>query len=258
MAPRRAIAGVLTRAGLSHSVLAGTALAGAVLLSTALVGATFVGATLAHAVLMHTAFTRSAVGGRAVAAAKGGATMADDKRTARGGPGPAEAASAIDATSARQRAREAIDAVVAGPGAYDLTPPLPLAWPPAGDHAVAYFAFTRRSLPSGAVRYAVASPAFRVDVVLTAPPVAAPRVTRLQARDLGTETPTRVPSAALGALPQAEDLLVGAVARGRAPESADAERIRASYLAWVREHRALATEVRTVNPAFFDWLDPRP
>src|SRR5512132_4022509 len=249
----RLIATVLAGAGFSRSVPAGTALAGAVLVSTVLVAATVAAATLAQAVFMHAAFARTPGGGRVVAGVEGGATMAEDNRTARAHGAGAGAASTVDAATARRRAQQAVDAVVTGPGAYDLTPPLPLAWPPAGDHGVAYFAFTRRSLPSSAVRYAVASPAFRVDLVLTAGG-AAPRVTRLQPHELGVETPARIPGAALAALPQAEDLLVAAVARGSAPEAGDAERIRASYLAWVREHRALADEVRSVNPAFFDWL----
>jgi len=128
-----------------------------------------------------------------------------------------------------------------------LTPALPVAWPPQSPD-IEWFAYERTPLPTGVVAYQVSGPSYRVSVTL---PDGKPEVTAVpDGKELGRENDRRSGAPKLEA---AEQALVDVVLGHRAADSARNEL--APYAHWAAASSTIGADLRRRKPAFFHWLD---
>ncbi|HYH98225.1 hypothetical protein [Hyalangium sp.] len=170
-----------------------------------------------------------------------------------GVPTPQPRPPCLSATQLEARARETLrepGPLSASPYTGPLSPPLPVAWPPAGEPAVRLYAFHSMALPTGVVAFRYSSPHAVAEVPLRGE---APKLKRLKSRVLGREDDRPVKASSVSQ-ERATEALLQALCRTELPSGPDAEALRAGYLAWADSQPLMAKELRTHAPAFFTWL----
>jgi hypothetical protein len=129
-----------------------------------------------------------------------------------------------------------------------LSPALPLQWPPQGDGALVidvYALGQRTSLRDGAI---VAAPWTRARVSSDGT-VALDAVSALE--EIGVQGVRPVSPALFDKLAAAEQELATAVAGRTLPSGSS---LRDGYCGWLRFNGVIAGRLKARNPAFFDWL----
>jgi hypothetical protein len=164
--------------------------------------------------------------------------------------------------NAFERANKAAQAIVESVTPNLLTLPFPKKWPPGADKIIVYFAYQRVPLSTSTVQYQVYSPFLRIEIDLVDSTNANTKVKRLNPGKL--KTPERRSSQTLqgGAIENAEKTLFEwIVFSDKAkvnPNDKAVKELRRIYLAWMREHAALANELRKSFAEFFMWLEEKP
>lgn len=160
----------------------------------------------------------------------------------------------LSATQIEERAREALrepGPSSANPYTGPLSPPLPVAWPPAQEPTVRLYAFRTVPLPTGVVAYRSWSPHAVVAVPLRG---GDSKQQRLKPRVLGREDDRPVNESG-ASVERATEALLQALCRAELPSGPEAETIRAGYRTWAASRPLVTRELRTQAPAFFTWLE---